>query len=111
MMHGLGGLALGLLANELSRRLDGENFKTNLVAMVSISLALVAVVSVSWEFFEFTIDRSIRLHVGLKSLLTLQQGAWDTLTDIASALIGSIIGGLIFYFNYHSWQKTKIELK
>ena len=63
-----------------------RNFRT--IFIICFSLA----VGVLWEFFEFGCDKLLGQH--MQQLISV--GVDDTMFDLLSAFVGSIVGGLIF---------------
>jgi len=92
LMHSTGGLAIGLVVNALTWR-NGEAVAWWKPLVLAATSALI--IGLGWELFEFTLDRSARLAVVVKSMKTLQLGWYDTVTDLLLGVIGSIVGGLL----------------
>lgn len=62
-------------------------------------VALVALIGVSWEIYEFTIDE---LFFEERALWRAQEGNTDTMTDLIMDLVGGAV--VAFYLTYRSHQ-------
>ncbi len=103
LMHTLGGLGLGLVLlglGELNLKLLDKNGFWRLALSVMV---IVMLISVAWEFFEFTTDHAHHNYLIVKTPLLLQQGARDTASDLLSDLFGVLLA--IEIVNLTLWPK------
>ena len=75
-MHCVGGIAISLFINGLAYRQIHNRRRA-----FTLSLIAVLLIGVSWEVFEFTLDR---------------YALWDTLSDLLIAGVGAFLGSSIF---------------
>lgn len=69
-------------------------------------IALVALVGVTWEIYEFTIDE---LFFEERALWRAQDGNTDTMTDLMMDLLGSMV--VVGYMTYRWYRTSAIDQK
>ncbi|MDH5442648.1 MAG: hypothetical protein OEX08_03575 [Candidatus Nomurabacteria bacterium] len=94
MMHGLGGIFLGIMAGWML----SIKQKTNWIHYIFFGIIMAFVVGFGWELLEGGLDMINGSH--------LQPDRLDTITDLLSDSIGGIVGGLFAWkINYFYGRK------
>ncbi|MEE8131579.1 MAG: hypothetical protein V3T98_00820 [Candidatus Paceibacterota bacterium] len=97
VMHFLGGFWVALLFFNLNSKLNflpinSLNSLTHKLITIILSLGFVALIAVSWEFYEFLYDVFISIR-GYPWVA--QQGMADTISDLFFGLLGGLIAAII----------------
>ncbi|MDO8183515.1 MAG: hypothetical protein Q7T49_00835 [bacterium] len=92
VMHSTGGLVIGLLVNALTWRDNPPARPWYPIFLAGISALIIGG---GWELFEFSLDRTARVAVMIKTIATLQLGWYDTLTDLLAGVSGALLAGLV----------------
>lgn len=95
-MHALGGLGLGLVLLGLGNLRPNLSLPEKRRDLVVGVVAVVMVMSFTWELFEFTTDKNLGNHLVVRTPDKLQQGAADTATDLLADLAGVMLASVLF---------------
>ena len=95
-MHALGGLGLGLVLLGLGNLRPSLSLPEKRRDLVAGVVAVVMVMSFTWELFEFTTDKKLGNHLVVRTPDKLQQGAADTATDLLADLAGVMLASVLF---------------
>lgn len=102
LLHFLGGMWVAIAANKFLRISTSLTFtRSNLVRPLLI-IALVALIGVTWEIYEFTIDE---IFFEERALWRAQDGNTDTMTDLMIDLLGGVVV-TGYYWSYRSDKKN-----
>lgn len=102
LLHFLGGIWVAIAANKFLRGSTSLTFTRLNLARPLFILAFVALVGVSWEIYEFTIDE---LFFEERALWRAQNGNTDTMTDLMMDLLGGAV--VVVYMTYRSYKLRK----
>lgn len=81
LLHFCAGFSVILIIFWLTNLLK-QTYKLDLFYKILVSFVFLIFISISWEFFEFFIDKTFSW------LPSLQLGIWDTASDLIADLIG-----------------------
>lgn len=101
-MHFLGGWLIGtvILLVYLSLRPDKlEPLSARF--LLGVVLGGILITGGIWELFEFSVDAYWATHVTIKTIATLQMGAWDSLSDMMFGLLGGLVWSSIYFYSYN----------
>ena len=89
-VHFLSGMFTFVLANIIFRLISKDN---NKLLKILFCLGIVALIAISWEVFEFSVDSII--HTNLQH--NLDTGVIDTMQDMIVATLGGIISSIYMW--------------
>jgi len=86
VMHFVGGISIGVAFPLFLHEIRRNNYITwnDNYTLFLITIALIGLTVVCWEFIEFSVDFLFNFHT--------QPGLTDTMADMALGLIGGMIG-------------------
>lgn len=102
LLHFLGGMWVAIAAKKFLIRPIGQIGRIGPIFLV----AFVALVGVTWEIYEFTIDE---LFFEERALWRAQEGNTDTMTDLMMDLVGGAV--VSFYLTYRSYRSDRSNQK
>jgi len=97
LMHGLGGLVIGLLAGALVIRFFPMVLEYAVLFFILV-LGTTLLVGFLWEVFEFILDLTVKMQL-------YQPSVPDTMVDIVMDMIGGCIAGIIGIVTFKAYAK------
>ncbi|WP_055085808.1 hypothetical protein [Jannaschia donghaensis] len=91
-LHGVSALGLGMAGFLFVLMMfEGDRFAAPLWAMALIAVCVAVTLGVTWEIFEFVVDRTFDTNMQVSSLTDTME---DLIADMAGAVVGAGIGAL-----------------
>lgn len=101
LLHFLGGMWVAIAAKNFFVRPIGQIRRIGPIFII----ALVALVGVTWEIYEFAIDE---LFFEERALWRAQDGNTDTMTDLMMDLLGGVVVAG-YYWSYRSYRSDRSD--
>ena len=89
--HFLSGIIATSFGYDLAETMQGKKRHISPALASMFALLFSIMISVAWEFYEFTMDRIYGYHLQTSEILS-EHGLTDTMTDLIICAFGSVIG-------------------
>ncbi len=109
VIHGVSGTIFFYIGMELigilNKRITGKDI--NVIIQIIFAICFSLSIGVIWELFEFGVDKFLGKNMQDTRAYSGQDAIWDTILDLLSATLGTIVGTVIESFKYRINKKEK----